>query len=256
MTKKPTTALLFFALMFNTLVSFAQRKDVNLVFIGNSITYGSGLSDRLTQAPPVICAAYIKAEGENIGMVDYSNQGHSGYTTLDWLPGTPALNNALAAARDFSNQAAQLVFSIKIGTNDSAVKGPHGAPVSVTDYELNLKTITDHLLKNFAGCKVVIHHPIWYSPTTQNGSVYLQQGLDRLQTYVPVIDRVVKSYKGTNPNQVFVGDTKAFDYFKKNYKTDHQVERGSAGIFYLHPNTKGAEALGQFWGKAILKALK
>jgi lysophospholipase L1-like esterase len=250
-----TTGFLIIALLFSSFTLFEQKRDVNIVFIGDSITYGAGLPNREQQAPPTICASYLKTQA-NFGTVEFSNQGHSGYTTLDWLPGTPALNDAEAAAKAFTNQNAQLLFSIKIGTNDSAVKGTHGAPVSVEDYRTNLKIIIDQLLKDFPGSKVVIEHPIWYSPNTYNGSMYLQEGLTRLQTYIPVIDELVKTYKVTNPKQVFVGDTKAFKYFEKNYLTDFQPEDGRQGIFYLHPNPKGAVALGSFWAKAIEQVLK
>jgi lysophospholipase L1-like esterase len=251
MNLRKATALLVIAIIFSGLTTFGQKRDINIVFVGNSITYGGGLP----QAPPVACANYLKTK-DYIGTVNFSNQGHSGYTTLDWLPGTKALNQAEDAARAFTNQQAQLIFSIKIGTNDSAMKGPHGSPVAVEDYRANLKKIIDQLLKDFPGCLVVIQHPIWYSPNTYNGSMYLQEGLTRLQTYIPVIDELVKSYKATSPKQVFVGDTKAFKYFKKNHLTVFTPENGKQGIFYLHPNPKGAVVLGEFWGKAIAKILK
>lgn len=253
--KIKASLLLITVFLLSSFTLFKDKQDLNIVFIGDSITYGAGLPDRGTQAPPVICANYLKKQS-HIGAVDFSNQGHSGYTTLDWLPGTRAFIDAEAAARAFSNQNAQLLFSIKIGTNDSAIKGTHGAPVSVEDYRTNLKTIVDQLLKDFPGCKVVIEHPIWYSPNTYNGTAYLQEGLTRLQTYIPVIDDLVKTYKTTNPKQVFIGDTKAFNYFKENSISDFQPEQGKQGIFYLHPNPKGAIALGEFWGKAIAKILK
>jgi lysophospholipase L1-like esterase len=252
---RKAAGFLIIALLLSSFTLFEQKRDVNLVFIGDSITYGAGLPDRDTQAPPVICANYLKTQA-NIGKVEFSNQGHSGYTTLDWLPGTRAFIDAEAAAKAFANQQAQLVFSIKIGTNDSAVKGTHGAPVSVEDYRANLKRIIDELLKDFPGSKVVIEHPIWYSPNTYNGSIYLQEGLTRLQTYIPAMDDLVETYKTTNPKQVFIGDTKGFKYFEKNYLTDFQPENGHQGTFYLHPNPKGAVVLGEFWSKAIAKVLK
>jgi lysophospholipase L1-like esterase len=246
--------LLIVAVLF-TITASAQKRDLNIVFIGNSITYGMGLPDRETQAPPVICVSYLRMQ-KHIGAVEFSNQGHSGYTTLDWLPGTRALNVAEDAARAFANKQAKLIFSIKIGTNDSAIKGTHGAPVAVDTYRTNLKAIIDQLLKDFPGCLVVIQHPIWYSPNTYNGTAYLQEGLTRLQTYIPVIDELVKTYKNANPKQVFVGDKDAFKYFEKNAVTDFQHEQGQQGIFYLHPNEQGAKALGEFWGKAIAKVVK
>ncbi|MES2810592.1 MAG: GDSL-type esterase/lipase family protein [Bacteroidota bacterium] len=241
--------------LFSSITVFAQKRDLNIVFIGNSITYGAGLPDRATQAPPVVCASYLKMQ-KKIGAVEFSNQGHSGYTTLDWLPGTRALNAAEDAAGAFANKQAQMIFAIKIGTNDSAIKGTHGAPVSVADYRTNLKSIIDQLLKDFPGCLVVVQHPIWYSPNTYNGTAYLQEGLTRLQTYIPVIDELVKSYSKTHKKQVFVGDKDAFDYFKKHAETDFQHEQGQQGIFYLHPNVQGSVVLGEFWGKAIAKVVK
>ncbi|OOQ59156.1 lipolytic protein G-D-S-L family [Mucilaginibacter pedocola] len=233
----------------------AQTRNLNIVFIGNSITYGAGLDSPTTQAPPVMASAWLKKQ-KHIGEVNFSNQGHSGYTTLDFLPGTDAFKQVEQAARAFTNTSAQLIFSIKIGTNDSAVKGTHGAPASVENYRTNLKTITDALLKEFPAAIVIYQHPVWYSPNTQNGSTYLQEGLTRLQTYIPVIDALAGEYKASNPEHVFVGDTKAFAYFEKNHLTDLQAEQGRQGIFYLHPNKKGAVALGEFWAKAIYKVLK
>src|SRR5205085_9123382 len=93
----------------------------------------------------------------------------------------------------------------------------------------------------------------WYSTNTYNRSKYLQGGLTRLQTYFPVIDALVKTYSKTNPGHVFSGDKNAFGYFKEHHLTDMQQENGQQGIFYLHPNKKGSEELGQFWGEAILK---
>ena len=51
------------------------------------------------------------------------------------------------------------------------------------------------------------------------------------------------------------GDTKGFDYFKENHLTDFQAEKGNAGVFYLHPNEKGAVRLGELWSEAIRQAL-
>lgn len=115
------------AFLLSSFTIFKDKHDLNIVFIGDSITYGEGLPDRDTQAPPVICANYLQTQG-GFGKVDFSNQGHSSYTTLDWLPGTDAFTKAEAAAKALVNQNAQLLFSIKTGTNDSAMHGTHGAP--------------------------------------------------------------------------------------------------------------------------------
>jgi len=52
-----------------------------------------------------------------------------------------------------------------------------------------------------------------------------------------------------------MGDTDAYEYFMENYLTELIPENGNAGTFYLHPNRKGAEVLGRFWGDGMYKAL-
>jgi len=229
------------------------NRNLNIVFIGNSITYGANLSAPQTQAPPVIACQYLRQQ-PGIGTVAFSNQGHSGFTTVDFLPATGRpFRQVEQAARDFTDKQALLIFSIKLGTNDSAITGPNGAPVSPDDYQKNLKTIANSLLKEFPGCLVIYQRPIWYSPNTYNGAKYLQEGLERLQSYFPKLDELVEAFALSYPNRVFLGDQDAFPYFKKNYLTDLTPEDGHQGTFYLHPNQKGAAALGTFWGKAIYR---
>jgi lysophospholipase L1-like esterase len=224
----------------------AQKQDVNIVFIGNSITYGANLENPKTDAPPLVACAYLSRQ-PNIGKLAFSNQGHSGFTTVDFLPATgTAFKQVETAVRNFADQKALLIFSIKLGTNDSAIQGPNGSPVSKQNYKQNLKVIADSLLKEFPGCVIIFQHPIWYSPNTYNGAKYLQEGLTRLQSYIPEIDALVDEYSATYPKQVFVGDKKAFKYFEKNFLTDLTPENGHMGTFYLHPNKKGAAALGTF----------
>ena len=242
--------------MTGTTLSAQSKRDVNIVFIGNSITHGAQLDNPEADAPPVVAAYYLKKQ-PNIGKLEFSNQGYSGFTTVDFLPATVnAFPKVEAAAHAFANKQALLIFSVKLGTNDSAIKGPHGAPVSPENYKQNLKTIADSLLKEFPGCVIIFQHPIWYTPNTYNGAMYLQEGLSRLQSYFPQIDQLVEDYKTTFPNRVFVGDKKAFSYFKKHYLTDLTPEQGHQGTFYLHPNKQGALALGTFWGEAINKIIK
>jgi len=245
-------------LLLNSICLFAQshKQNLNLVFIGNSITHGSGLSDPANEAPPVVAAAYLRQQ-PGIGTITFSNQGYSGFTTVDFLPSTAtAFTKVEQAANTFTDKQALLIFSVKLGTNDSAIQGPNGSPVSPEVYKQNLKTIADSLLKEFPGCIIIFQHPIWYSPNTYNGAKYLEEGLLRLQSYIPQIDQLVADYAKTYPKQVFIGDKKGFGYFKKHYLTDLQPEQGHQGTFYLHPNKQGAIALGDFWGEAINKVIK
>ena len=243
--------IFFVLLLINSLSLFAQsKKDIHIIYIGDSITQGVQLNDPATQAPPATASDYIQSQH---GTVDFSNQGHSGYTTVDFLPGGETFKQLEQAANGFSGKPGLVIFSIMLGTNDSAIKGPNGSPVSPNAYFANLKTIIDRLLTDYPNCKVIINHPIWYSPNTYNGAQYLQEGLDRLQSYFPEIKKLVDAYAESNKGQVFVGDTKAFDYFRKTHLTNLIPENGHEGTFYLHPNVAGAKELGIFWAKAIYK---
>jgi lysophospholipase L1-like esterase len=233
----------------------APPSILDIVFIGDSITAGVGLPDGTTQAPPVICSKKIQAE-LRIG-VYFSNQGHSGHTTVDFLPSShDDFSQAEDAARKLQQEnPGKLIFSIMLGANDSAVQGPRGAPVSQNQYEKNLTTIIDQLLTDFPNAQVFIQRPTWYSPNTHNGSTYEQEGLDRLNTYFPVIQSVVDAEAAAHPGLVYLGDTAAYDYFETNHLRELQPENGVKGIFYLHPNVAGAESLGRFWAKAILAGI-
>jgi lysophospholipase L1-like esterase len=234
---------------------------IDVVYIGDSITQGNGLSDPEHEAAPARCSQALQAlvggkHGQSAWRpVYFSNQGHSGHTTKDYLPGGGDMAGAEAAAKTL--QAAHpgtLVFSIMLGTNDSATSGTNGAAASVATFTANTKAIVDHLLADFPACKVVIHHAIWYSPNTHNFSDYQEVGLSRLTSYFPAIDRLAASYVSRH-RHVFVGDTAGFGYFAAHYQTDLQAESGTIGTFYLHPNAVGAVALGDFWAAAIAKCL-
>ena len=231
-------------------IYFSVKKSVNIVFIGDSITEG----DEGIKAPPVFASSFLEQQ-LGIGKVKFSNQGVSGTTTVDFLPSTDTYFHKIMKAADefYANKEAALIFSIMLGTNDSAIEGPLGSPVSSASYGNNMKIIIDTLLKNYPDSKIIIHYPIWYSPNTYNRSKYLQEGLTRLQTYFPAIDSLVKNYSGSNPGHVYTGDQYAFGYFKEHHLALMQQENGQQGIFYLHPNEKGSIELGRFWGKAISK---
>jgi len=231
-------------------------RNLDIVYIGNSITQGVQLDDPAEEAPPAFATKYIRTL-KGVESARFLNRGRSGYTTVNFLP-TPVgeLSKAIQAVKEFhTDDSRQLVFSIMLGTNDSAEEGPRGSPLYPEEYHFNIKAITDKLLSEFPGCKVVFQQPIWFSPNTYNRSRYLKAGLERLQSYFPELKSLVAEYSAARPDQVSMGDTEAFDYFKENHLTDLIPEQGNAGTFYLHPNKKGAEALGKFWGDGIYEVL-
>jgi lysophospholipase L1-like esterase len=229
---------------------------LDIVYLGDSITAGVGLQDPRNSAPPVLCSKEIEAKLKN-ATVYFSNSGRGGTTTVDFLPSShadfPAAEDA--AKKLVADHPGKLIFNIMLGTNDSAVVGPRGSPVSPEQYGKNLTTIVDQLLVDFPGSQVVINRPIWYSPNTHNGATYDQPGLDRLNSYLPVIRAVVVSENTVRAGQVHLGDLAAYSYFQTNYLKELRPEDGAEGTFYLHPNVIGAASLGKFWANGILAGI-
>jgi len=227
----------------------------DIVFVGDSITYGATLSNPSTQASSVQCMNSL-GQRFNVG-VRMSNQGQSGTTTLDWSPLSSNFKNAVAAAGALeTNQPGQLIFSIMLGVNDSAQSGPNGSPVSPANFLANLTSIANGFLVKYTNAYVFVHYPTWYSTNTENSSVYLSAGLARLQTYFPKIDQLISNFAASNPGHVFAGDKGlAFNTFSNGFLADMTPESGALGTFYLHPNTNGAVVLGKIWADAISAAL-
>jgi lysophospholipase L1-like esterase len=125
-------------LLLLVLTSFSGKKiqKLNIVFIGDSITEGSALSDPKTEATPIYVVELLRHR-KDINSVNYSNKGFSGHTTVDFLP----TNNidfpkVLEAADSFAqDKTAVLLFSIMLGTNDSAMFGPNGSPVQASSVQ-------------------------------------------------------------------------------------------------------------------------
>lgn len=240
--------------LFLSIALFAFSQQLNIIFIGNSITQGVQLDDPQLQSPPAQAASWL--EKQNIGTIAFRNCGVSGKTTVDFLPASNTyFPKVTAAADELTKNEGALVFSIMLGTNDSALRGTAKSRLQPQQYFTNMKAIVDELLRLYPNCKVVLNRPLWYSPTTHNNSTYLQEGLDVLKSYFPELGKLEDHYKKTFPGQVFLGDTAAFNYFENNTKL-FIAENGNSGTFYLHPNFDGTCRLGEFWGKAILHAIK
>lgn len=238
--------LLPFILLACSLTLHAQ--PVSIVFIGNSITYGACLTEPSTEAPPVHTAALLREKGYEVA---FANCGYSGSTTVDFLPGDKLLPRVVQAADSLSRLGGPLVFSMMLGTNDSAMRGTKGAPVSPDRYRHNLLCIIDSLHARYPGSYFILHRPLWYSPNTHNGATYLAEGLQRLQTYTPVLDELPRERPYILP-----GDRKAYDRFRRQHRKLLTPEAGNSGTFYLHPNKAGAEVLAGYWTKSIIHNMK
>ena len=246
--------LLSFFVFISCFAAFTLAQQTKIVFIGNSITQGVILDNPQEEAPPVQAVRWL--EQQNMGKIEFRNCGVSGKTTVDFLPATNTFfAKVKAAADELSKENGVLVFSIMLGTNDSVLRGNSKSRLQPEQYYTNMKAITDELLRLYPASRVVLNRPVWYSPTTHNTSTYLQEGLNVLESYFPMLKKLTTDYSETFPGQVFLGDTTAFDYFKDN-KPLFYAENGNSGRFYLHPNKAGAQKLGEFWGKAIKSALQ
>lgn len=246
---KKYTILLVIVFLIVPLFARAPKEDLNIIFIGNSITYGAYHEHPELTAPPVFTAKRLaRMTGRK---VNYRSCGVSGATTSDFLPEPHTqqqyFRKVEKAIREISAiSSAPIIFSIMLGTNDSACYGPTDAPVSNELYEQNLETIMDKLRELSPGCVIILHRPLWYSPNTFNGAMYLKAGLERMNGYLPVIEKLINKYE-----DVWKGSFDAYDYFEKYHERFFIPEDGNAGTFYLHPTPKGAAKLAYFWSKSI-----
>jgi lysophospholipase L1-like esterase len=239
-----------FALSYQTQAA-NKIKTCNVIYIGNSITAGAGHKESLKSAPPVISAQILEKKlGKD---VNFRNCGRSGATTLDFVPSHnrdfKRVEKAIKEIQDISQEP--IIFSIMLGTNDSASTRCYGAPASNAQYKKNLMDLISRLRKMAPGAIFVLQRPIWYSPNTYNGAMYLTAGLKRVTDYANVLLELAQQEK-----DVFVGDYEAFDFFKQHYRKYMFAENGNAGVFYLHPNTDGAKKLAKHWAQAIARAVR
>ena len=248
------TLALLLAVSFSTEAKVKSDARYNIIYIGNSITYGALHADRNLTSPPAVATREASKKIPQIS--GQNNCGRSGATTVDFLP---ALNRDFRrvekAIADFKSQEggenATFVFSIMLGTNDSASTGPTGAPVSNEDYKKNLLTIVARCRELCPGAIFVLQRPVWYSPNTYNGARYLVAGLTRVTDYVNILVELANEN-----NDIYLGDCDSYDLMKIEYKKYMLAEPGNAGTFYLHPNEAGAAKMGKNWAKAIVAAIK
>lgn len=256
--------LISFTFLLFTFCASAQR-SANIVFIGNSITYGALHQQRELTAPPAQCARWLSQQ-EGIDTVYYKNCGRSGRTTYHFLPNAadvvPAgdktyFSDVVAKTRELvkANPHLPLLFSIMLGTND-AVERPKNAHTSPDDYIRNLTILIDSLLTLWPDAHVVLNRPIYNTSdyVTKNGSVASKKSLKIMNSYFEQFPKIIANGKA---GHIHVGDSEAYTYFMSHYKTDVVEEKDARGkSYWLHPNEQGAERLGEYWGKALLPVLK
>ncbi len=249
--KKLLSVLAMVCLVLGASAQPRKARTCNLIFIGNSITEGALHANKKKTAPPVVAANLV---GNMLSMdVHYRNCGRSGATTVDFLPEQKRdfvrVEKAIEEIKALSY--APILFSIMLGTNDSANFGPNGSPVSNEDYKKNLMTMIGRIRELCPNAIFILQRPIWYSPNTHNAAQYLVAGQKRMVAYTDVLIEIA------NENEdVYLGDRDAFDYFGSKHRKYMFAEDGKAGTFYLHPNEAGARKLARYWAQAIVKVVK
>jgi hypothetical protein len=136
------------------------------------------------------------------------------------------------------------------------VERKHNSHTTPDDYVRNLVAIIDSLLTLWPDAHVVLNKPIWYTPdyVTKGGSIGSKQSQKLIGIYADRFRDVISRCKA---GHVHLGDKDAYDYFKKNWKTDINEEKDARGkSYWLHPNEQGARKLAEYWGKAILQVIK
>lgn len=248
-------------LTFAVLGMFAQQ-DYNVVYVGNSITYGALHKHPERTAPPVVCSQWL-AQQDGVGECNFVNMGKSGRTTFNFVPVRTGIKNhwneLKSKTADLVNRfpKAQLVFSIMLGTNDAAER-PANSRTTPYMYRHNMELIVDSLLALYPKAQVVIHRPIFFSAPfiTKNGSLQSKVGQKMLTVYFKQVKSIISHFEDSYPGQVHAGDKEAYNYFKKNYRTQLVHERGYQNCdFWLHPNEEGSKVLAEYWGRGIVKAL-
>ena len=254
----------FLAFSFLFAYSFAQQ-SANLVFIGNSITYGALHQLREITAPPAQCARWL-SQREGIDTVYFRNCGRSGKTTYHFLPNAadviPAgdktyFGDVVSKTRELvkAHPAVPVVFSIMLGTND-AVERKHNAYTEPDAYVRNMTVIIDSLLTLWPDAHVVLNRPIYNTSdyVTKNGSIASKKSLKMMNAYYAQFPKIVSRCKA---GHVHIGDADAYGYFENHYKTDVFEEKDARSkSYWLHPNEQGAQKLAEYWGKALLPVLK
>lgn len=242
--------LIFCLFILLTIVQHSlAQKEYNIVFIGNSITYGATHKAPQRTNPVVTCVKQLKEQGL---VVHAKNIGKSGKTSRDFLPGRRGYWGSVkkaAAELHATYPEAQMVFSIMLGTNDAAIRTKKSC---WTDdiYRKSICIIVDSLQAIYPQALFVLHQDPYFSPNIEkeSGTKMNEQCLTQLQSYWNVNKTLCK--ERTN---VFLGSDKIYDFFKKNHKEMMTPEEGINGTYYLHPNPEGAAELGKLWAKALLK---
>ena len=75
--------------------------------------------------------------------------------------------------------------------------------------------------------------------------------MNRATEYITPLEELAREN-----DDIYLGDCKSYELFKREHHRYMFAEKGNAGTFYLHPNEEGAVELAENWAKAIASAVK
>jgi lysophospholipase L1-like esterase len=204
----------------NTVESFAEpivAQKSKILFVGDSITSGATNCDYASYTCDKVGESAVSKEIDLLGKDSFAGKVGSevSQTTVDHL------------ANGLDVEGADIA-QIMLGTNDV------GLGVTIEQYKENMQSIINTLLTSGVK-KIMINKPIYAASVSDK----INQYWDYLQTTPSIFD----------DETVVKGDEEAFDWFaKRTYLLD-----GNGGGF--HPDEYGYEILGQFWAKALQRAI-
>jgi Lysophospholipase L1 and related esterases len=204
----------------NTVESFLEpvaMEKSKILFVGDSITAGLTNCDYTIAQCDTVGASAVSKE------IDFL--GEDGFAAK--IDNVQAQTTADHLEKGLNVEGADIA-QIMLGTNDA------GKGISKEEYKQNMQSIIDSLLGSGVK-KVMINKPIFATSIHEAINEYW----DYLQAEPSVFDDA----------SVVKGDEDAYDWFaQKTYLLDGDGEG-------FHPNEFGYEMLGQFWAKALQRAI-
>lgn len=211
----------------NQIAATLRAAAISVGFIGDSISYGYGLS---AGEDPCSQAGILLAKTRTNKTVTVTNRAINGTKTADWASGGA---NLIAAKSAFSSASVTHVH-IMLGANDAAAANL----VSASTYLSNLSGICTDLTG--AGYKVILSYPT-YIPAGANSNATTAASVALAQSYQAQIDSLI------NGTTILRGDTLAWNYFQDTL-SEYQSDQ-------THPTATGARSLATMWVRAIDAAL-
>ena len=217
------------------------QTTLSLLFIGNSITAGTGATSASTNFVATMQNQLMQIAG--MRAVGVLNKGVSGTYTTDWQSGNAnGYLSGAAAAANTAYGSGNWDACIMLGTNDARTYGGHvqvvaGPASTAGTYAANMTAITSYLLANGARRVILNQDPAYVINSSIGGNV--DSGIDQLRAY----DQANAAL--ANGTTILTGDRTALDQFEAALST--LIGDG------VHPTQAGHNFLGTIQATAYAR---